>query len=136
MSISEHLFYGCFLQIFGGKKFIKIRGNRDKGLAVNSCYVLPWHPINIFLVVSMIWFSYTDILYIKMMGYPWEKDWNLHRQYFFIIERKQWKWHDIFLFQLFGPVLFSTHVYGSFAASMIEMKVWIVKCKRERGFIL
>ena len=25
----------------------------------------------------------------------------------------QWKWHDILLFQLFGPVLFSAHVYGS-----------------------
>ena len=26
--------------------------------------------------------------------------------------RRQWKWHDILLFQLFGPVLFSAHVYG------------------------
>ena len=36
-------------------------------------YVLP--PIY-FLVVSMIWFGYTDKLYIKMMGYPWEIHWN------------------------------------------------------------
>ena len=30
--------------------------------------VQPWLPSNIFLVVSMIWFSYTDKLYIKMLG--------------------------------------------------------------------
>ena len=42
----------------------------------------------------MIWFSYTDKLYIKMMGYPWDIDWNIHHQHFlFKIQRKQWKWH-------------------------------------------
>ena len=66
----------------------------------------------------MIWFSCNNKLYIKMMGYPWEIDWNLHHQYFLLkIQRKQQKWHDILLFQLFGPVLFSAHVYGSFAAA-------------------
>ena len=30
---------------------------------------------------------------------------------------KQQKWYDILLFQLFGPVLFSAHFYGSFAAT-------------------
>ena len=49
---------------------------------------------NIFLVVSMIWFSYTNKLYIKMMEYSWEIDWNFHHQHFlFKIYRKQWKWH-------------------------------------------
>ena len=31
---------------------------------------------NMFLVVSMIWFSYKDKLCIKMIGYPWEIHWN------------------------------------------------------------
>ena len=49
---------------------------------------------NIFLVVSMTWFSYTDKLYIKMMAYLWELDWNLHHQHFiFNIYRKQLKRH-------------------------------------------
>ena len=34
---------------------------------------------------------------------------------FFINSRKQWKRHGILIFQLFGPVLFSAHIYGSFA---------------------
>ena len=33
-----------------------------------------------FLVLSMIWFSYTNNLYIKVMGYPWEIHWNHHHQ--------------------------------------------------------
>ena len=36
---------------------------------------------------------------------------------FYLSKEKKWKWHDILLFQLFGPVLFSAHVYGSFAAA-------------------
>ena len=63
----------------------------------------------------MIWLSYTDKLYIKIMWYSWEIDWTPHHQYFFL--RKQQKWHDILFFQLFEPVLFSAHVYGSFAAA-------------------
>ena len=56
-----------------------------------------------FLVVSMIWLSYTDKLYIKMMGYPWKIDWNHDNQHsLFKIQRKQWKWHgctcNMFLF--------------------------------------
>ena len=61
----------------------------------------------------MIWFSYTDI---KMMGYLQEIDLNLHQQHFsFKRKRKQWKWHDILLFQLFGLPVFLAHVYCSFA---------------------
>ena len=33
-------------------------------------------------MVSMIWFSHTDKLYIKMMGYPWKIHWNHHHQHF------------------------------------------------------
>ena len=54
---------------------------RDKRPTV-AMYCHTWHPTNIFLVVSMIWFSYTEKLYIKMMGYPWEIGWNLHHQHF------------------------------------------------------
>ena len=52
-----------------------------------------------FLVVSMIWFSYTDNLYIKMIGYPWEIHWNHHHQHFL----KQWKWHGCNLFWFLLP---------------------------------
>ena len=31
------------------------------------------------------------------------------------LKKKKRKWHNIFLFQLFGPILFSAYVYGSFA---------------------
>ena len=46
----------------------------------SGCGRSVWHYLvctatNIFLVISMIWFSYTDKLYIKMMGYPWEINW-------------------------------------------------------------
>ena len=50
---------------------------------------------NIFLVVSMIWFSYTDKLYLKIMGYPWEIDWNLHHQYFLYLKFKENKENDM-----------------------------------------
>ena len=42
-----------------------------------------------------------------MLRFSKEIDWYHHHQQFL------WKWHDILLFQLFGPVLFSAHVYGS-----------------------
>ena len=46
-----------------------------------------------------------------MLEFLKQIDWYHHHQQF------QQKWHDILLFQLFGPVLFSPHVYGSFAAA-------------------
>ena len=52
---------------------IEIRDKRYKSLCTGT---------NIFLVVSMIWLSYTDKLYIKMMRYPWEIYWNHHHQHF------------------------------------------------------
>ena len=39
-----------------------------------SIYSHRWTPTKLFLVVSMIWCSHTQKLYIKMMGYPWEID--------------------------------------------------------------
>ena len=36
------------------KEYVQRMGNRDKGLAANSCYVLPWHPNKNILVVTMI----------------------------------------------------------------------------------
>ena len=46
----------------------------------------------------MIWLSYTDTLCTKMMGYPWEINWNLHHQHFlFKIKKKTTKmtWHFV-----------------------------------------
>ena len=58
-------------------------------------------PTIFFWYLCMIWFSYKDKFYIKIIGYPRENDWNLHHQHFlFKIWRKQRKWHDILLFQL------------------------------------
>ena len=92
--------------------FIATKGNKDIERAVSSCFILPWIPSNIFLVVSMIWFSYTDKLCIKILGFSKEIDWyHHHQQFLFRILRKQWKWHHILLFQLFGLELFSAHIY-------------------------
>ena len=65
----------------------------------------------------MIWFSYTDKLYIKMFGINCFFTTKISSPPGISIQiwRKQWKWHDILLFQLFGLVLFLAHVYGSFA---------------------
>ena len=43
------------------------------GMSDDDVTVLPWLPSNIFLVVSMIWFSYTD-KYIKMLRFSKEID--------------------------------------------------------------
>ena len=39
--------------------------------------LMSWHQF-FGMVVNMIWFSYMDKLYIKMMGYPRKIEWNLH----------------------------------------------------------
>ena len=73
----------------------------------------------------MIWFSYTDKLYNKMLGFLKEIYWyHHHQQFLFTIKRKQWKWHVIWSFQLFGPVLFSAPVYGSFTAAGADTTIW------------
>ena len=59
--------------------------------------------------------SYIDKLYIKMLRFSKEIDWYHPHQ--------QFLWHDILLFQLFGPALFSAHVYGSLAAADTRLLV-------------
>ena len=54
----------------------------SQGLRMHQwpCFVMPPNC----LVVNMIWFSwfsYTDKLYIKMMGYSWEIDWNFYHHH-------------------------------------------------------
>ena len=67
------LFLYIFLQLQNKIWLDPTREN--KGVDGNAMY---YHQIKI----SMIWSSHTDKVYIKMIGYPWEFDWNLHHQQF------------------------------------------------------
>ena len=50
----------------------------------NDVTVRPLLPVTIFLVVSMIWFSYTDKLYIKMLGIIFSpQKYHHHQQFLF-----------------------------------------------------
>ena len=87
----------------------------------------------IFFVTFLIWTrpnlnTNKDKWCIKMMGYPWEINWNHHHQHFlFKIYRKQWKWHgctwNLFWF-LAQP---TTEHYGSFASQSVcwHSLVWM-----------
>ena len=80
---------------------------------------------NSFLVVIMIWCSYTD-----KMGYSWEIDWNLHHQHFqFFLRFKENNKNDMTFcyFSCLGQYC-SAHIYGSFdsPSSCWRLPRWVL----------
>ena len=64
----------------------QLQGKLKLGMSDDDVTILPWLPSNIFLVVCMIWFSYTNKLYIKMLEFSKKNNWyHLHQQFLFKI---------------------------------------------------
>ena len=65
-----------------------VKGIKERGWTADDVTVRPWLPVNIFLVVTMIWFSYTDKLYIKMLGISFSPQ-NYHHHQQFLSKLKE-----------------------------------------------
>ena len=76
---------------------------------------------------SMIWYSYTNKLYLKMMRYPWEIDWNLpHLK--FKVNNKSYMTANVKLFlyeSVFENLFSGTYLDAIACCGSLHLGLWL-----------